>query len=264
MSKAEIDQELLQAAAETLLAADDQTAFWIDRSFILDADGGPPDWLNQHAKDRGTDRQFAESDGNLQERIRRVDDAIHPAVILDFVQAFLDEAEIAGTAAMVELRRDAAYLTDWVVPTGTGGEFEVVGDDIKFTPDVKTRAVSPTPRYGSRLTISSANESDNDGTFVITGFHEDGFLYTNGDAVAEVDAGLTWTLDLYDHEDNILSGFMDSYLDRGFRLSAQLQYIIVILPYSTPAALGRTIVEALRQKRGAGVLVLVEINQVEP
>lgn len=262
-SEAEIPHEILEAYSEIFQDAEDQSTFWQERTYIDIADSGAPDWLNQHAKDRGTYRQSGESDAQLRTRLRSIPDALHRQTLIDAAQSIIDAAAVVGTVYLIELRRDCAFFSEWTPQGGTGGEFSTVGADAKFVPDVKF----PFPPYRDiqeefnfRLTFSSSNSAGNDGSYFITGLDGDGALYTNGSHVAEVDPGVGWILERFDTyvTPNQLVDYKDAYFDRGDRIGSSQNTIIVMLPYGTTAALARVVEESIRQKKGAGIILKVE------
>ena len=249
-------------------AARAQVDYWFSQTLISEAVGPTsttPDWLGQHARDRGTRRQDGEVDDDLRRRLRTFEDALTVSSIMDAAQAALDEAGVTGDLAMVELRRDRGFFVVNQAMTGTGGTFVAQAGNLhSFVPDVDW----PRPPIGGlrqnitwKLVISGADSAGNDGTFEITDLDGDRAVYTNASGVAEVDAGVAWRVDRYDAEDNILtegSGRLDAYMSRGFRMGSQYGTIILILPYGTSAATAASVAEAVRLKKAAGVRVIVE------
>ena len=69
-----------------------------------------PDWLDQHARDRGTRRQFGEADPALRDRLRNTPEALTRESLLDSINSILSAEGLADTANMVELTRDRAYF----------------------------------------------------------------------------------------------------------------------------------------------------------
>lgn len=75
-----------------------QLVDWMDNALILQAvgaTGSDPDWLNQHAIDRGSTRQSGESDAALRERIRNVPDLLTRQILIDAAQAIVDAQGVA-------------------------------------------------------------------------------------------------------------------------------------------------------------------------
>lgn len=230
-----------------------------------------PDWLAQHARDRGTERQEGESDEALRDRLKRVEDAVTRPVLLAAVQAVLDREGVVGTPAMVELRRDKAFFRSSVSDTGTGGVFLGTAPDMSFTPDdgFATTDDAAMPPFRSieedvdhRLVISGAATAANNGTRAITGLAGDAVEFANGAGVAEVDPTVTWTVEKLDRDGNLLDGFVDSYFTRGDRFGGMLSAIIVILPFGCDEATRQSVLEELRLKKGAGVRAIVECRAV--
>jgi hypothetical protein len=85
-------------------------------------------------------------------------------------------------------------------------------------------------------------------------------VFDNASAVPGLDATSDWTMVKRDTEGNDIDGFDKSYLDRGYRLSST--GIIAILPFGCTSATEAAAAEVLRQKKGAGVLAIVECRQV--
>lgn len=107
--------EFLQGCAVMFDAAKQTIDAWLKtQAFILTATGV---WLDQHAKDRGLYRQSGESDAALAQRIRQYQDAITATVLKSVINAILAAAGVAGTCAIVELRRDRAFMA---TNAGTG------------------------------------------------------------------------------------------------------------------------------------------------
>jgi hypothetical protein len=93
-----------------------QVDTWLAQAKILVAVGI---WLEQHAKDRGTRRQAGESNPALRSRLRTIDDAVNVASLKNAATAALvaDGVTIpAGYPAIVETRRDGAFMGTWASP----------------------------------------------------------------------------------------------------------------------------------------------------
>ncbi len=256
--------------AKQMGAAWDTITYWFDQTLIgeaVDATGDDPDWLQQHAMDRDTRRADGETDPVLRVRLQKFPDALTRATLISIAQDLVDAAGVSGDVAMVELRRDRAYLTTRAPMTGTGGTFAVAGTVVTFTPD---ELPWPRPPYqdpsivqvlSSKLVISGAASAANDGTHDITGVVLDAAQYTDASAVAEADPTVTWRVDWYDSDGNLLTagaGRADAYLSRGYRCGDTYPAIILILPFGSDAALGLAVAEAIRQRKAAGVRVYVE------
>jgi hypothetical protein len=268
-SEQERSEEWLNAAAKEIDVALQNTKFWFSQTYILDAVGatpGEPDWLNQHAIDRGTYRRDGETNVALRRRLRNPADALTRAIILALIDLMLSEAGIVGTAAMVELRRDKIYLGDYVSGTGTGGVFtNPSGDTFLFDPTVRMAAP---PREGvDQLELSGASSAGNDGDFLIDDLVDNASQYENLSGIAEIDATVSWSWVKYDEASGVvLDGFAKSYLSRGYRVSHTdgPPMFIIILPYGTDAALAASVAETVRQRRAAGVVYAIEYRQSPP
>jgi hypothetical protein len=258
------DQRALEdmaLAAKQLGPARAQLAYWFDQALITQAVGpiGPePDWLNQHALDRGTSRQNGETDVALRARIKNVPDALTRPAILSAAQQIIEAEAITGTVAMVELPLDASYLVSNVSNTGVGGTFAA---GMRFTPAAHFAA--PPLRLAHvplnyKLVLTGAAAGGNNGSFDVTGLDGNAAVYANGSGVVGVDAGVTWKAVKYDLAGNKLDDFAASYLDRGYRATGPAHTMILILPLGSTTGTVAAILEMLRQKKGAGVVVIVE------
>lgn len=275
--------EDLAMMAKVMGASLTQIRDWLQTQVLITlADGATsttPDWLNQHAVDRGTSRQNGESNAALRDRLRKFEDGITRAVLLGAVQSMLTTYAVAGTAYMVELPRDEAFLRSPLVSdTGTGGIFTApVGGVMTFKPTAGFKAPpfinaaaanDPFTPKNARLrsfqiTIASATSGGNNGTFVTTGVVGDAVQYTNGPGAAgNPDTAAVWTLKKRDWQDIVVDGRSDSFLTRGYRVGRRGGEIIVILPFGTTENQRKSIAEMLRQKKGAGVALRVERRQV--
>jgi len=225
---------------------------------ILLADGPTsttPDFLGAHARDRGSFRQLTEGNDALRARLHTMPEAaVVPSALVSATAAVLAIADIVDAPALVELPRDESFPGPLTSQTGTGGTFAAVTGGMTFTPTV---GFSTWPRTGWNLIISGASSSGNNGTFPVTGVLVNGAAYSNGSGVAGADAGASWTLQKTD-AGGVADGFERVYVDRGYRLGVTIPTVVMILPYGTTDAVGRSAAEALRQKRAAGVRVVVE------
>lgn len=247
-----------------------QIDYWFGQTLIgnaLGAGADTPDWLNQHARDRGTARQNGEIDVALRARLRNVPDALTRDSIIAAANLILAASSIAGSAAMVELPRDAAHFGTFTANTGTGGTFATNGASpgFQFTPTVAFAA--PPYRAASvvrliqsySITIAGASNAANNGTFAIAGLNINAAKYNNGSGVAGADAGVTWTINKLDRRGNKISGHGKSFLSRGFRMAgAGRGEIVLMLPYGSTSGTLASVTEMLRQKKAAGIRAIVE------
>ena len=256
--------EFLAGAAKLFGGVDATIRYLFGQALISTATGpdtGTPDWLNQHAADRGTRRQLGETTPALRERLRTFPDALTRASLLAVADAQLSIAGVSGSAAMVELPRDMAHSGVYATDTGVGGTFTKVGNVVTFTPDgawaaPPYRDPSIVPVRTHKLTIAGAASAGNDGTRTIDGLTGDGAFYTNAGGVAEADPTVAWTVEHYDPEGNLRDGFTRAYSQRGYRSSRlRPQTIVIILPYGTSAAVAAGVAEAVRQRKAAGIVV---------
>lgn len=264
-------QEFMGAAAKLMGAGKLQAVHWLGQTLILDAVGpvgNEPDWLEQHAQDRGTSRQDGETDATLRARLRAVPDALTLPTILSGIQDIMDAAGVPSPiVAIVELPKDGAFFRDSVSDTGTGGEFFGTPPAMEFAPTIPFKVgggggggsiLRPVIVNGD-ITFAGSLSAGNDGTFAVTGLNGALAQFSNASGVVEVDGVTTWTQVKKDEAGNVLDGFKDSYLSRGFRLSqARPARILVILPFGSTTGDAAAVEEYLRQKKGAGFAAVVE------
>lgn len=270
--------ELLTACAKMFGVARAQLKYLFGQALITQATGPTsttPDWLAQHARDRGTSRQAAELDPVLQQRLRVIPDALTRQAILDAANAILAAAGVVGAAAMLELPRDGAWLGAYFPLTGSGGTFAQSGTVSRFTPTTLPWSVPPyrspsvAPTQTWFLTISGAAAPANNGTRMITGMDNSAAVYTNASGVAGADPSVSWTARRADVNGAASDGFGDiglgplsfarAYAGRGYRMSSSRPLkILVILPFGTDAGTQASIEESLRTKKAAGRVVIVE------
>jgi hypothetical protein len=100
-------QEIIAAFAKVFGMSWAQVDLWCDQMFITKAVGF---FLDQHAIDRGTRRRNGESDGALAARLRSYEDHVTRGALLSAANNILAGASVTGSANMVELRIDKAFL----------------------------------------------------------------------------------------------------------------------------------------------------------
>lgn len=260
--------EFLLASAQVMTAVQTQTEYLFKQTLITTADGptaDAPDWLQQHARDRGTSRQVGESNAALAQRLRTIPDALTRQALLDAANAALATAGVAGSAALLELPRDGAFYGSYTALTGTGGAFTQVGTTSKFTPAALPwpappfQAASVAPVRTWQLVISGAAHAGNNGTRAITGLDGNAAIVTNAGGVAGADATVTWKAQRLDQTGNVTDGFHRAYYGRGFRWAQTRPFtVLVILPFGTDLGTQNSVTEALRLKKAAGFKVIVE------
>lgn len=249
-------QELWGAVVKSMIVAQRQVEDWNLATFILSATGA---WLNAHARDRGTFRQFNESDAALASRLRTYDDAVTVPAVLAAVQAVLTaEGVTSPPPAMVELRQSKAFFGVCTPQNGTGGTFTKMGS--VMTLDVTTPLVGN--EVGRTVTVAGAFTSGNNGTFTITGITSaaghDQLVYINSGGVVESLGSGTWQLDI-----NYLNR-RSAYMGRGYRMARNVpSSFVVILPYPAVAGVLAGVAEALRKKKAGGFGAIVE-QRVDP
>jgi hypothetical protein len=253
-------EEEFGALVKMFDAARQQIAAYFLQAYILTADGSGPDFLNQHAIGRNTFRQDGETDAALRQRLRNIEDALtRPALLAAADAILLAELGAGFTAAMAELRRDRGFFGTYVSDTGTGGEFTGTAPDMAFEPDAPGFDAVPEVNFARsgaqgnpQFVFSGALSGGNNGTFPVDDVTDDTYEYQNGSGVAEVDAGVSWTLEKRDVDGNVRDGFARAYFSRGYRMSNRA--LSIILPYGCSASTQEAIREMLRQKKGAGLL----------
>ena len=243
-------QEVWASTVKSLVNVQRNGEDWIRATFILTAQTA---WLNQHARDRGTFRQEDETKEALRERLRTYEDAVTNPFLLSLVQAILDADGVAGTAYLLELRRDKAHFQVLTPNGGTGaagGSFTKNGDVMTLDTGTSLNGYE----RGRLVTIALSTSAGNNGVFPVTDVVGNTSLsYTNASGVAEAMAvGTTWQIAA--NELNRRA----AYLGRGYRMASNRSAFIFILPYGTTAATALAVREALRQKKAAGIWYVVE------
>jgi hypothetical protein len=252
---------------------------WLEATYILTAEDI---WLDQHARDRGTFRQSGESDDVLRDRLRTVEDAVTPPALKAAVDSVLAAAGVAGTCALVELRRDRGYFGRWDPLTGTGGTFgeaatALFTPDVAFTfPPLQAGGSSGEPFDFALVITGSADPADdspvNSYDFMITGLDGEAVKYADPGLTTGPDPTTAWEVHRYvDGTTSLLTASVEAlpptgagrkkaYLSRGWRMgsSGRPSSLIVILPYGTDAATALAVAEALRRKAAGGFRRYVE------
>lgn len=254
-------EEELGAFVKIFNRARQQIVFWASQTYLFNALGasaGEPDWLEQHAHERGTGRQLGETNAALAERLRNQEDALTRAALLTLINAMLDAAAVtSNNYGLVELRRDRGFMVTRAQVTGVGA-----GPDAftkSGTTMTLTLAAAPFEGWmlGTTLTLTGATSGANNGSFPITAFVGDaGVRYTNASGVVETFGG-TWKVNAP------IDGRKDAYLSRGYRMTSNARVtgmpgLLAILPYPTAEGLRLAVVEALRLRKMAGIPVSAE------
>jgi hypothetical protein len=244
--------------------------YWFQQALITGALGpatGLPDWLNQHATDRGTRRQASETDEALRIRLRNTPDALTRASLLAAAQAIVDAEGIVGTVGMVELPRDGAHSGVYAAMTGTGGTFTAPSSGVQgFTPSTGwlTPPLDSTgtgfPWCDWTLTTTGAAAPGNDVAGVaITALDGNAAKFANAGGSAAADAGVAWTAHKLIHPPYVADGHARAFSRRGYRSArARPDVVIFILPYGSTIGTESAVREMLRQKKAAGIVGKVE------
>ena len=266
-------KELIQGFAEMYCRAEEQSVFFQQMSFIDQAFDGPPDWLNQHAIDRGLLRQGGETNPALRDRIRGLDDAVNYPSVLAAAQAIIDAAGIVGDVHLLELRENRAFYLTRGDQSGTGGQFTDLNDGadgfaFEPTSGITISPTSSTTANSFILEITGANSPDNDGQHVVDGAYLTGPSYNDPTGVAEADPTVTWSMYQANASGTNTSNFKDAFfMDHtdpnacGFRMSNSGATLVVILPFGCTQTTLDAITELLYNIKGAGVQLLVECRQ---
>lgn len=278
------NEELGQAAkvmGKSLL----QARHWLKTQALIGTAAGAtsaePDWLEAHAVDHGTRRQNGETDTSLRYRLRHGPNSIIRQNLLTAIGEVLVGNGVAGDAFMVELPRDQIFVGQIQQYASIGGTLAGpdVGGVMTFLPDDPFQfppwkpAVSPSLEVDSantilsgrvrshRLVLTGAAAPGNNGNFITTGIVGNAVKYVNPTGAAGIDAAIAWAIERRDRRDLVLDVHGHSFVSRGERIGrSRGGTIIVILPYGTDAGTGRAVTEMLRQKKGAGVILYVEIR----
>jgi hypothetical protein len=268
-------EEIFGAIVKAFDQVRQETEALFDASLITSATAGPPDYLGQHAIDRGTFRQDAENDAALRDRLRTIDDVVSRPALIAAAESVLAAESIVGDVHIVEIRHGRIYFVLRSHQGGdSGGIFSGTPPDMLFKPPTgetftrgryspttisrkAQRLVNPTGFADTKLVISGANNAGNDGTFDVTGVDGDYVTYTNASGVVEVDGVCTWEQKATDYQGNVIDGWRAGYLSRGYRMGNNFT-IVVILPYGSTASTEAAVIERMRQACGAGIDVVVE------
>ncbi len=263
------EQEIIAAAAKAMKLVWDQVDTWLSFTRILDATN---EWLDQHAKDRGTRRQTDETDEALRQRLRVYEDAVTVASLNEVMESLLEADGITADGALLELRRYRAHLlTHAAIIQAVAAALLSDGE----TFDVSDGTTTETYEFDTGGGVSPGNIAVDISTAVTA---ED----VSAALVAALTGDFTVETDLYDETKiylvpasgnslaltdsvseptfTVTSGRKDAYLSRGYRIGSRLNTIILILPYGTTDATRDSIIEAARQKKGGGIRVLVEVR----
>ena len=275
-----------QAGATMAVATNMLARAWVGTA-STDADG--TDWLDFLAKDFGTGRQNDEPDVILRIRLRTrsASRGVIRSELLALAMSIVRASGVAtGDVTMVEMPRDAAYFGQWTADSGTGGTFEAVTGGVSFTPMAGFAPGHP-PCWAnesgivqsSDITFTSATSSGNDGKFTISAMNVDGAVFTNANAVAGVDAAVTWKVERRTWRGPSGPGLSEggggrAYFSRGCRMwrgkypessghttgTTGMAGIIMILPIGCTDDTARSVLEMLRQRAAGGVIKRVEIS----
>jgi hypothetical protein len=117
-------EEELYAFAEMAEDVANILAFWLSQTLIGSAVGATttePDWLNQHALDRGTRRQSGESDSALRQRLRNTPESITRQSLIDAAQAIVDDEGVSVTVPVEWVSDVNVLVADADIEKDAGG-----------------------------------------------------------------------------------------------------------------------------------------------
>lgn len=113
-------EEVVGAYVKMFDAARSAIATLFSQTYILNATGSGPAYLDQHAKDRGTSRQGTETDAELRARIRNVPDLVTMGILIDAANAIVVAAGVDDVP--VEFVADSNLnITDNDITKNAGG-----------------------------------------------------------------------------------------------------------------------------------------------
>jgi hypothetical protein len=281
--EAERDYEFENASAKMAQDAMDKVTDWlVTQARISTATGATstePDWLGQHALDRGTSRFDNESDATLAARIKDVPESLTLESMSDAISVVLTADGVSAAPALIELRSQRAFInTERSYPNGTtyasGGTFATtaIANQISFTPTDSwdgsyTPIKSVQEERGGILVIVQSATAGNVGSFPITSMDGNAVLFSNASGVAEVISTVQWCIDPTDLNGerrssyDLASGRATAYLRRGYRIGSQIPKVIAILPEGSSTAATASVDEIMQRKRAAGVDTAVETKK---
>lgn len=126
----------IEAIARGLDLVAGQVEDWTRNTYVLNADGR---WLRALAKDRGVSPQDGESDPSLRARIRHPEDVVTRPALLAASDAITGAVGLVGSARMVELPLDAAFVAPAGVTTATAAGFAYCVDSVSAPALIGTR-----------------------------------------------------------------------------------------------------------------------------
>ena len=121
-TKVGITDEQWRAVVAALGRSRDLVDSWVNRTFLLYSEGI---WLDQHAKDFGSARQYNESDVGVAARLRTPLNAVTYEGIVDGITAVLSSYGLTWTPNLIELRKGGPFWLERTSPSGTGDTLTV-------------------------------------------------------------------------------------------------------------------------------------------
>lgn len=273
--------EFLSAAAKIMAAARSIAERWLTKLTLITQASVDvsleADWLDEHARDRGSSRQTSEVDDVLIDRIRNVPDALTRPALQAALNAMIAASGFAGTIAIEELPHDQAFIGYHASiagssPPGSSTFLNIGGGDIKFTPSTSYRfAVPPrrppkqrapnrdTPTWKFFWSLGTPM-----GPFLVKDVVDDSIIYNDPSQVDMTTAGsFVWHIERYNSNGFVRDDLPRNFYGRGYRMShSPPMAIVVILPYGTDAAFQNAVTEMMRQKKAGGIRVLVERRMI--
>lgn len=237
----------------------------LDQTYILTADDGIPDWLGELARDRNTRRQESEGTDEFRQRLRSVVDLVTPDAVEAAVNAMLAAAGVAGECTLLDLRTGRAHAGNYTPLGGVGGEITAhsVAGQWRFEPSVSPPGAPTPPAIEGQdaLELIACPTAGNDGVFTILDHYQNAYVYANPSGVAENAPSNNWGWLKRDVDQELVDTFNRGFMSRGYRMGTMRWTLVVMLPFGTSAGLAASVVELLRQVKGAGIKIIVERRQ---
>jgi len=265
-------QEVLAAFAKLMEVARANLKGWFLQTYIQTATGM---FLSEHAKDRDTRRRLNETDDTLRQRLRNVQDAVTEDSLTAAANAILVANGLPETAAILELRQDRAFMELDVArifcvnaaAIADGETFTVYDGTVTQVYEFDKNGALVNPAHVA-VDISTAVSPEDVAAAIASmlfGFFTVAVYPFNASIVtlkSTVGFGITLSDTVAETDFRTETARKQAYLSRGYRMGRRVNDIIVILPFGTTDAIASAIREDVRQKKGAGTPVFVEVRGV--
>jgi len=246
-----------------------QAKGWIYSTYLSYASGAA---LNQHAIDRGTTRQNAESDSALRERLRNISDALTEPALLFGVDSILD-----STGILAQFRVQQYVTTGWntvfqAKHTSSNGGFQtkltlsLVSDGTNPPTLVENSITGSTIIHFSagvttRVAVENLVNSSSSFFIVETNSSSPSTVLTSSNAFTAHNFYLSRIVGLRRDRGHMHSNtHCHAFASRGYRMTglARPSSYIFILPFGTTAATGSSVGEYLRKNGPGGYNYMIE------